>query len=79
MSQQCPFYGYRALPEMRKLISNSDNRCALRDGYAPCTMEIDGDEPEPEACTLNGSPTAAAYAKFSRHLFRIHTSADYPD
>lgn len=76
---QCPFYGYRPLPEMRKLIGSSDGRCALRDGYAPCMMEIDGDEPELEACSFNGTGRAIEYAGFAKHLFKIRTPDEYPD
>ena len=77
---QCPFYGYRPLPEMRKLIGSSDGRCALRDGYAPCMMEIDGDEPELEACSFNGqdapSNTPASQSTFSRSGRRTNTRTE---
>src|SRR3989344_1587013 len=53
---KCPFYGFH-LPLMPRnanlLIDSFGNQCALIQGsYSPCKMEINGEQPSWEECTL---------------------------
>jgi hypothetical protein len=48
----CPFYGFHlaVLKTEFVLMDQSGNQCALRAGYAPCFMEIDGKAPVWQLC-----------------------------
>lgn len=71
MNHNCPFYGRhmtdgRHMTENRfLLIDQNGNQCAIvKDAYAPCFMEIEGNTPDWKTCprladilvTLEGKP-----------------------
>jgi hypothetical protein len=64
---KCKFYGAAASIKQELLIDTGGNQCALIvEAHAPCRMEIAALDPELEACELNGSGRAIAFAKFRR-------------
>lgn len=49
----CQFYGYNYARLSRVLVAQGGNQCAVRaDGYVPCQMQVDGNDPDWESCPL---------------------------
>ena len=69
----CKFYGAAAAAVLNTLIESGGNQCALiTEAHAPCRMETAGLDPDLEACELNGSARAIAFAEFQRRgMFTI--------
>jgi hypothetical protein len=66
----CKFYGAHAVPEFGAMFTQAGNQCALITGrYAPCRMEIAGEEVDFEKCELKGSRAAVEFAAFTRRDF----------
>ena len=52
----CPYFGRHASREFRVLIQQHGNQCALiTERYAPCYFDVDGQQPNLEACKFHGT------------------------
>ena len=67
----CPFYGMHAVPEMRLLVSQNGNQCALiLDAYSPCRMEMRKETPDLSRCELKSTELARMCGQYKSHSFK---------
>lgn len=73
----CPFYGKHAVPEMKMMVGQSGNQCALvTSHFAPCTLEMAGDPaPRLENCEWEDSQRARDFVLFENRRQQVV----YPD
>lgn len=68
----CPFYGKNGM--FGRLLDSGGNQCALIvTSYAPCVMQMDGEEPDGKTCTV------VARARQIHGLVECAKHADRPD
>jgi hypothetical protein len=57
----CPFYGFAHWPGL--LMDSEGNQCALKDGHAPCQMEMNGEVPNWKTCPENTGVVLLQFAE----------------
>ncbi len=70
----CPFYGLGAHTDVLLLAATFGNQCALRvEGFAPCLMEVSGEEPAWGSCRHFNDPAHAGMVQAMRWCYHVWT------
>ena len=63
----CPFYGFDT-PFPGVMLDQNGNKCALKDGYKPCHMEMSRQKPAFANCSYNTSDNREKLAKVEQSV-----------